>query len=148
MDNPRTRAAKAEAVGRQPEGCGPTRNIICSRDRSLLENFFSIEFDLAQSAGNAAGGMRFGFMIAAAGALFVIASAPAQAGLVGAGTNTVSVNFWIPSSSVPPPACDPHTIPIAKLRWIRRTMQRRPFRRISWKARLTDRRSRSATPKL
>ena len=51
--------------------------------------------------------MRFGLPIAAAaGMLFVIANAPAQAGLVGAGTNTVSVNFWIPSSTVPPPACD------------------------------------------
>ena len=33
-------------------------------------------------------------------------SAPASAGLVGNGTNTVSANFWIPSPIVPPPACD------------------------------------------
>jgi hypothetical protein len=51
--------------------------------------------------------MRFGLVIAAvATALFAIGGAPAQAGLVGGGTNTVSVNYWFPSSSVPPPACD------------------------------------------
>jgi hypothetical protein len=38
-------------------------------------------------------------------------SAPASAGLVGNGTNTVSVNFWIPSATVPPPACDDLTNP-------------------------------------
>jgi hypothetical protein len=55
--------------------------------------------------------MRFGFLIAAAAALLVNASAPAQAGLIGNGTNTVSVNFWIPSPIVPPPACDDTTNP-------------------------------------
>jgi hypothetical protein len=55
--------------------------------------------------------MRFGFLIAVAAALFGIASAPARAGLIGDGTNTVSVNFWFPSSSVPPPACDDTTNP-------------------------------------
>jgi hypothetical protein len=37
--------------------------------------------------------------------LALVISAPARAGLVGNGTNTVSVNFWFPSSSVPPPSC-------------------------------------------
>lgn len=55
--------------------------------------------------------MRFSTLIAAAAALLVTAGAPAQAGLVGAGTNTVSVNYWFPSSTVPPPACDPNTNP-------------------------------------
>jgi hypothetical protein len=31
--------------------------------------------------------------------------------LIGNGTNTVSVNFWFPSSTVPPPACDDTTNP-------------------------------------
>jgi hypothetical protein len=55
--------------------------------------------------------MRIRSLIAAAAALLVVASAPAHAGLVGNGTNTVSVNFWFPSSSVPPPACDSATNP-------------------------------------
>jgi hypothetical protein len=56
--------------------------------------------------------MRFSTLIAAATALLVIAAAPARAGLIGDGTNTVSVNFWIPSSSVPPPlTCDAATNP-------------------------------------
>jgi PEP-CTERM motif len=56
--------------------------------------------------------MRFGLLIAVVAALLGIAGAPAaRAGLIGDGTNTVSVNFWVPSSSVPPPACDGATNP-------------------------------------
>ena len=56
--------------------------------------------------------MRFGLLVAVAAAILGIASAPAaRAGLIGDGTNTVSVNFWFPSSSVPPPACDDTTNP-------------------------------------
>jgi hypothetical protein len=57
--------------------------------------------------------MRFGFLIAvaAAAALANMSAAPASAGLIGNGTNTVSVNFWFPSSTVPPPACDDTTNP-------------------------------------
>ncbi len=54
--------------------------------------------------------MRFGFLIAAA-ALATMSAPPASAGLIGNGTNTVSVNFWFPSSTVPPPACDDTTNP-------------------------------------
>jgi hypothetical protein len=50
--------------------------------------------------------MRFGFLVAVAAALLGIASAPARAGLIGDGTNTVSASYWFPSSSVPPPVCD------------------------------------------
>jgi hypothetical protein len=44
-------------------------------------------------------------------ALAGLMSAPASAGLIGNGTNTVSANFWIPSPIVPPPACDDLTNP-------------------------------------
>ena len=57
-----------------------------------------IDFDPAE-AGTLGGNMRFSTFIAAAAALFAIASAPAHAGLVGGGTNTVSVNYWFPSAS-------------------------------------------------
>ena len=54
--------------------------------------------------------MRFSTLIAAtaaAAALFAAMSAPVHAGLVGDGTNTVSVNYWFPSSTAPPPlTCD------------------------------------------
>ena len=43
--------------------------------------------------------MRFSTLITAVAALFATAGAPAHAGLIGDGTNTVSVNFWFPSSS-------------------------------------------------
>jgi hypothetical protein len=60
--------------------------------------------------------MRFSTLIAAAAALFVIAGASARAGLVGDGTNTVSVNYWFPSSSVPPPlTCDALTNPSCEI---------------------------------
>jgi hypothetical protein len=55
--------------------------------------------------------MRFGFLIAVAAALATMSAPPASAGLIGNGTNTVSVNFWFPSSTVPPPACDDTTNP-------------------------------------
>jgi hypothetical protein len=56
--------------------------------------------------------MRIRLLIAAAAAMLVTAGAPASAGLVGNGTNTVSVNYWFPSSSVPPPlTCDAATNP-------------------------------------
>ena len=56
--------------------------------------------------------MRFSSLIAAAAAMFAAAGAPAHAGLIGNGTNTVSVNFWFPSPSVPPPlTCDAATNP-------------------------------------
>jgi hypothetical protein len=58
--------------------------------------------------------MRFGFLIAvaAAAALASASALPASAGLIGDGTNTVSVNFWLPSFSVPPPlTCDAATNP-------------------------------------
>ena len=38
-------------------------------------------------------------------------SAPAVAGLIGNGTNTVSVSYWFPSSIVPPPVCNDLTNP-------------------------------------
>ena len=54
--------------------------------------------------------MRFGFLIAAGAALFATASAPAHAGLVDGGTNTVEASFWIPvgdlkTTSPPPETC-------------------------------------------
>jgi hypothetical protein len=55
--------------------------------------------------------IRFAFANLLFCGLALVISAPVCAGLVGNGTNTVSVNFWIPSSSVPPPACDGATNP-------------------------------------
>ena len=45
--------------------------------------------------------MRFGFLVAVAAALLGIASAPARAGLIGDGTNTVSAFFYINAPATP-----------------------------------------------
>ena len=47
--------------------------------------------------------MRFGLLFVAAAALCLQTGAPAQAGLIGNGTNTVEASFWIPLPNNTPP---------------------------------------------
>src|SRR5271168_3830865 len=61
--------------------------------------------------------MEIRFVVAAAAAALSVvnASAPARAGLVGDGTNTVEASFWIPTSGLtttsPPPVTCTNSLP-------------------------------------